>query len=164
MHEADYKTCTVERFLYVSQPFLTQLLSFFLSCFVINLWHCSLAGLFWAAPFDAGGGKNWGWGGALALPQVARSFYLHGPHWKTGPRPWHNSPQMFDSTKPLKLLLSQLLLNPCGCLGVPLVFLFLTCFVLCSVKVLLTALLQITQDYACLTMIVFFDFYFLIWF
>lgn len=110
--------------------------------------------------------------GALALPQVARGFYPHGPHWKTGPQPWHNSPQVFDSTKLLRLLPSQLLLNPCGCLGVPLVLLCLTCFVLCSVKILITwegdwrknivLALNNTSFWACSMMTVFFDFYFLI--
>lgn len=146
MHEAEYKTCgTAERFLDGSAR-------------LSRSWHsfCPFSALVFSLTFDtaawqvcsglhrlmlAGGRKGGGWGvggcGALALPQVARGFYLHGPHWKTGPQPWHNSPQVFDSTKLLKLLPSQLLLNPCGCLGVPLVLLCLTCFVLCSVKILI---------------------------
>lgn len=54
----------VERFLDGSTCLSCSWHSFcpFPSCFLSDLWHCSLAGLFWAAPVGAGGGKEGGGG------------------------------------------------------------------------------------------------------
>lgn len=123
-------------------------------------WHrfCPFSSLVFSLTFDTAawqvcsglhrlmlaGGRIGGGGELWLCPKLPGAFISTVPIGRQAFSP-DITPQMFDSTKPLKLLPSQLLLNPCGCLGVPLVLLFLTCFVLCSVKVLLTALLQITS-------------------
>lgn len=62
-----------------------------LSWITVDLWHCSLAGLFWATLFEVGGGL---W----LCPTLPRAFISTVSHWKTPtPSPDITLPRCFPT-------------------------------------------------------------------